>query len=148
MRSQPLPTSLPRCLRLPQDPARYSYLALSTFFRDEQARRQFSRPHCIFRQDLSTTAWNSSAVAPKDQADRKLLQSPSLSGLRLKSIKLEDSEKNKKELLLHVSSYPKSLRKLAMSLPSSGFRRPSKEEYVERCIEALFLPIYRVSDFG
>jgi hypothetical protein len=134
--------------------ARLSYIALSTFFRDQQ---DLSRQQNVQNRRISVAShvktsyasglgslngeirsFSSSPRFKTVSADSKKVDSAgvqdqqSVEGVASKGTAPSSAdahhEGRKREVLAHVSKYPKSLQALAMSLPSSGFHRPTKDE--------------------
>lgn len=138
-----------------RDPAvAHSYAALSRFFRQQDWRRPLhqvprhqarlpltwaiERPTftLYFARRYSTTPARESSVSgaskaridPDDRPPGKDGHGAAEASQATSTVVAK--EKDSAAMHAHVSSFPRSLRRLALSLPSSGFRRPTKEEWV------------------
>lgn len=125
----------------------YSYMALSTFFRTQMksnVSKTFSISHhriaaVEYKRHLSTKndipsatsngqqrtelpqqSYDQTARSEHDRRDDALPTSP----------KADLAKRSKDDVQAHLLSFPESIRRLALSLPTSGIRRPTKDECV------------------
>ena len=142
-------------LSMRRDPTvAHSYAALSRFFRQQNGRRPIhqtpprqARPLSTWTADRSAFTLSRTRSYSSKPASDAPLEGEGASGARTHP---EDrppgkdghgateapqatstvlaKDKDSAAMHAHVSSFPRSLRRLALSLPSSGFRRPTKDE--------------------
>jgi hypothetical protein len=115
LRSQQAAPSLGR-LAWPRSSYRYS----------QQRSFASSSVYRKLQQDSKATAADHGQPGPDEHHD----ESKAKPGICEASTAATEYHTPSHEVIKHVSSFPRSLRELALSLPSASFRRPTKEECV------------------
>ena len=127
-----------------------SYSALSVFFRaqEKQQEQRWRISQASLFSNTPRTAWRAShghlrlsqrgyATSPTGSGERNETQTEeqnhsTASGSTREAAHTSDPSSSSNapahDMHAHVSSFPRSLRRLAMSLPSSNLRRPTKDE--------------------
>jgi hypothetical protein len=126
-------------------PVEHSYVALSSFFRSQENQRwRGSQQHGRASKTGIPAVLQATSSSNSPQRRRGYTTKPDLAEQNViqeggSSIKPDiDGEtalskaSNPHDMHAHVSSFPRSLRRLAMSLPSSSLRRPTKDEQVSQ----------------
>lgn len=110
-----------------------SYMALSAYFRRQAALEPQISLNALklSRRNLHWTPSPDSPKRPASTTSKPTNHQESPSKHPTGTSPRQDlAQQSTEEVLAHLSNFPSSLRRLALSLPSSSLRRPTKDEYV------------------
>lgn len=130
-----------RPLQRTRSPLQCSYMALSTFFRRKASSScplPVTSPSLIHSyRHIATSAHRHDASHSGTSSDKPAEAIPRNGSAAVPPTtpKSDLAKRSREDVLAHLSLFPDSLRRLAMSLPTSSIRRPTKEECAIRRVK-------------